>query len=68
MQCNCYKIYEGFIEFISTQHEKRRKRKNYFSNRIGRKSKLLQTRIEQNNDPIQIMREIQFRNAFKIVT
>ena len=28
MQCKCYKIYEGYIEFNSTQRKKRRKTKN----------------------------------------
>ena len=27
MQCKCYKVYEGYVEFSSTQLQKRRERR-----------------------------------------
>ena len=31
VKCKCYKLYEGYIEFNSTQHKKRRKIKKLVS-------------------------------------
>ena len=40
--------------------------KTSFLKWIGRKCRLLYTRIEQNNDYTQIMHEIQFRSSFNV--
>ena len=50
MQCKCYKLCEGYIEFNLTQRKKLRETKNSFRKRIDRKCGHVKTCIEQNND------------------
>ena len=41
-----------------------RRRKPSFTKRLGRKCRLILTRIEENNDHTRIMHKIQFRSSF----
>ena len=46
------------------KHRKERKTKNQLFQRIGRKYRLIQTSVKQNNDQPRIMRKLQFRSSF----
>ena len=67
---NTYKNneYMNIIKFVKMKldrkYRKRRKTKDCFSKRVGRKWTFATTRIEQNVDHTWIMRKIQFRSSF----